>query len=310
MPQCLELSLYSQTPQPLIALSLLAPVASRPSATSSAFSKNQSPPVEKPDFRFNDIERHEAKYIIPARIVPAVRKFIQPFCGKDSYCTGDPPSYVVTTMQLDNTLGDLWRAKERKVINRVKLRIRTYGEACDGPVFLEIKRKINGVIAKSRASLPDRDVNLRDAIWGNNAWSFRNERETRSYLDFIRLSKTIDVRPTVFIRYRRESYVGLAEEYARVTLDSQMQYRPARGWAWPPAGSRWRSFDTTTGLNTAYSGYILELKSGDSQPTWMAELIERFNLVRSGFCKYAVAMRLESVLQGWTYSDASENCTY
>ncbi len=292
-------------------MSLLhAPVVSSPPALKTYPKQQASVPIEKPDFRFTDIERHEAKYIIPARLVPAVRAFIEPFCQPDSFCTGTPPSYIVTTMQLDNAMGDLWRAKERKAINRVKLRIRTYGEACDGPVFFEIKRKINGVIAKSRASAPVKNPDIREAVYGENSWHFRNERETRSFLDFVRISRNLDVKPTVLIRYRRESYVGIGPDYARVTLDSQMQYRPARGWQWPPSGSRWRSFDTATGLNTSYAGYILELKSGDTQPMWMAELITRFNLVRGGFCKYAVAMRLESVLQGWAYSDASENCTY
>ncbi|MDX2109843.1 MAG: polyphosphate polymerase domain-containing protein [Verrucomicrobiota bacterium] len=263
-----------------------------------------------PDFRFSDIERHEAKYIIPAHQVHQVRSFIKPFCQADAFCTGTPPSYLVTTLQLDNLMGDLWRAKERKSINRFKLRIRTYGEACDGPVFMEIKRKINGLISKSRASLPERVSDLREALSEERAWQFRNERETRAYLDFLRLTHTIGARPTIFIRYRRESYIGLSEDYARVTIDSELGYRPARGWRWPKSGSHWRSFDTTTGTNTPFSGYILELKSGDSQPLWMAELIQRFNLVRSGFCKYSTAMRLESVLQGWSYSDASENCTY
>lgn len=293
-------------------MSLLnATVESAPSPHDSHPKQQASIQIEKPDFRFTDIERHEAKYIVPARLVPAIRAFIEPFCEADSYCTGNPPSYIVTTMQLDNAMGDLWRAKERKAINRVKLRIRTYGEACDGPVFFEIKRKINGVIAKSRASAPVKNPDIREALYGSNSWSFRNERETRSFLDFVRISRNLDVKPTVFIRYTRESYVGLGSDYARVTLDSRMMYRPARGgWQWPPSGSRWRSFDTVTGLNTPYTGYVLELKSGDTQPAWMAELIKRFDLVRAGFCKYAVAMRLESLLQGWTYSDASENCTY
>jgi len=42
----------------------------------------------------------------------------------------------------------------------------------------------------------------------------------------------------------------------------------------------------------------------------MAEMVERFDLVSTGFCKYSKAMRLESLFQGSTYSEVSENCSY
>lgn len=243
-------------------------------------------------------------------MVPELRKFIRPFCRPDKNCCGDPPQYVVTTLQLDNLMGDLWRAKERKVINRFKLRIRTYGDQCQGPVFLELKRKIGQMVSKSRVSLPGPIHDLRTIFGDETRNSLGDVQSVNAYMDFVRLVNEIGARPRVYIRYHRESYASVSDVYGRVTLDSRLCYAPARQWVWPSPQIRWRSADTPTGLNRPYAGYILELKCGAQQPTWMADLVERFSLVQGGFCKYATAMRLESIFQGWQYSAASENCTY
>jgi len=44
-------------------------------------------------------------------------------------------------------------------------------------------------------------------------------------------------------------------------------------------------------------------------PTWMLELVRRFNLSNTGFCKYATAWRLETLFRGFMYGDGSENTT-
>ena len=57
---------------------------------------------------------------------------------------------------------------------------------------------------------------------------------------------------------------------------------------------------------------ILEsaMKAMKDSPKWMLELVERFNLTTTGFCKYATAWRLETIQRGFQYSDQSENTTY
>jgi hypothetical protein len=44
-------------------------------------------------------------------------------------------------------------------------------------------------------------------------------------------------------------------------------------------------------------------------PTWMLELVRRFNLSNTGFCKYATAWRLETLFRGFMYADGSEPVT-
>lgn len=249
----------------------------------------------KPDFDIR-LDRHEAKYVIPAAQVAEVRDFIAPFCEADPYGEGDPPSYRVTTLQLDDARGSLHRAKEEERLNRFKLRVRTYGRDGKAPVFLEVKRKLKGSISKSRAVIPA------------DAWSaelihriqlelpFRSQQEELAFLDFVRLVRELDAAPTVRIRYDRESYFGRFGPYARVTLDRALSYQPATTWDVLGAGA-WFPIDTPVVQNKGYgfSGVVLELKTLYDAPRWMLELVNCFGLVRLGHCKYSNAMWEETL---------------
>lgn len=252
-----------------------------------------------------EFERHEAKYLIHPSLVPKIREYIRPFTAPDDNATGDPPEYVVTTLQLDSPDLTLYRARDREALDRFKLRVRTYGTDGTCPIFLEVKRKLKGVIAKSRAILPaalwGRDVCLRP----DRVLPFRKPEEQNHYLEFVRLVRELHARPVVRIRYWRESYFGTNDSYARVTFDRRLCYQPAHTWSVPGEG-RWWSMDSVLAMNRPFSPVVLELKTLSDAPRWMVDLTREFDLVRVGFCKYSTAIRLESLFEGAQYSEASE----
>lgn len=240
------------------------------------------------------LERHEAKYIIHPRQIPEIREFIRPFCERDPHANGRWPEYTVTTLQLDTPWLSCLYMKEWEALNRFKLRVRTYAtDESDpsAPVFLEVKRKFKGVSTKSRAKIPYH-------VWASGEWlkprsrlTFRNEAETWGYLEFVRLVKELGVVPQVLIRYERESYLGRSDRYARLTVDRRLRYARVRTFELLPANARWWAMDTPKGMNRTFSGAILELKTYGDAPSWMIDLVERFDLARVGFCKYFTAMR-------------------
>jgi hypothetical protein len=269
----------------------------------------QAKPKSKQGEAQSELERHEAKYIVEPSLIPQIREFIRPFCIPDPNAEGDPPEYTIVTLQLDSPTLTLHRAKELETVNRFKLRCRTYGLEGTSPVFLEIKRKLKGIIVKSRTVIP------RD-LWGPQLFRtpppdipFRSRHQKLNFVEFRRLMGILDARPIMLIRYIRESYLGRHDNYARVTFDRRLCYCPAQGWALPPQGVRWRNMDSCTAQRRPYSGYILELKTYRDAPQWMVDMTERFDLVRVGFCKYSTAMRLESLYSGAQYADGAENCT-
>lgn len=221
-----------------------------------------------------ELERYEAKYIIHLSEVNAIRDYILPFVVPDPNATKTPPEYTVTTLQLDSEDKALYRAKEVEAQNRFKLRIRTYGTVKSGPVFMEIKRKIKGVIVKSRVQIASDQFT--EAICRNptRMMDFKSKAETINYLNFVRLVKEIGAEPVMLIRYDRESYLGKFDNYARVTFDRRMRYCTMSSWDLWPSKGRWWSMDTPTALNRPHSGVILELKTFSDTPWWMVERVQ------------------------------------
>ena len=160
--------------------------------------------------------------VVPKQ-VPEIRRFIRPFVYEDEHTVGDIPEYLVTTLQLDASNATLHFAKERKAITRFKLRIRTYGTGNECPYFLEIKRKINIMILKSRAVLQPKDYSKENILHPTSIIPFANEAENMNYLEFVRLVREIGARPFIYINYIRESYKGISERYARVTIDRRLR---------------------------------------------------------------------------------------
>jgi SPX domain protein involved in polyphosphate accumulation len=246
------------------------------------------------------LERYEAKYIVPPWYVPQIREFIRPFCIPDPHGQGTFPEYVITTLQLDSPSLSLYHAKEWEVVSRFKLRARTYGTDSKAPVFLEIKRKMRSCIYKSRACIPLESWKKNIINNPGSVSPFWSKSEELAYLDFIRLVKLIGAEPVTLIRYTREAYIGAIDHYARVTFDRNLAYQPTRSWDLTGEGKRWFSMDTGLVQNkmNRYSGIILELKTLNDTPQWMIDLVEEFNLVRTGNCKYTTAVGLESAFRG------------
>ncbi len=262
------------------------------------------------------IERFEQKFILHTRLIAPVREFLRPFCIPDPNGRGDIPEYIVTTLQLDTPMMDLALAKENKCFARFKLRIRTYGTDAPpkGPVFCEVKRKVGSVIIKSRAKMNRSLYHEKCITHPETAPMLKGPKDNAAFLEFCRISNAIHARPKMLIRYIRESYFGANDDYARVTFDRRVSYRPTREWILPGEEvadfKYWRPMDVEIAFRRNYAAYIFELKSMRDTPTWMLECIERFNLTNTGFCKYATAWRLETLYRSFSYTLEGANVTY
>ncbi len=238
------------------------------------------------------VTRYEAKYIIPQERVPQIRAFIRPFCRPDPYTHGDPPTYTITTLQLDDPYYSLHNAKEFETVNRFKLRVRTYGEVGSAPMFTEIKAKLEETIVKTRAAVPFGQWS-KELIFGVRVPSFfKNERQELDFLQFKRLVWELGAEPKALVRYVRESYVGTVDRYARVTFDRRLQYQMTDSWTDFGRSGIWRGMDSAEaqGFGLPYSGVILEVKALSYTPVWVMDLVERFQLHKKGNCKYSTAV--------------------
>lgn len=244
--------------------------------------------------------RHEMKFLIPFQSVAAVRDYASSFCIPDPMSKGNPPSYKVTTLQLDSPDLSLHFAKDRELKNRFKLRVRSYGDANgDCPAFIEIKRKFDNIVSKSRVKLSRKtyveDLALSLTQGKSPKLSCESDRDT--FLEFMRLCRAIDAGPVLRIRYDRECWVGLKDSSVRITFDRNLEYQSASDFNIFNERAPWLKAETSKKVEGT-SPIILELKSGLQIPDWVIGMIRYFRLTRTGFCKYSEAVNLESSFKG------------
>ncbi len=246
-----------------------------------------------------ELDRFEAKYIIPRQLVEPIKEFIRPYCRMDKHCAAAGGSYTINTLQMDNDAMSLHRAKEWEASHRFKLRVRTYGNPPgEAPVFLEIKRKYFERVIKSRACIPFAEWKPRVLKKQPKELNLKSVKEREAFREFVRLSDEIDAKPLVYVRYSREAFTGIYEQYARITFDSQLCYQPVQDMYDWGANGRFISMDSGLVRNQRESSLVLEIKCTEQVPLWMVELVQEFDLIRCGNCKYSTAIWMENVLTG------------
>ncbi|MCF7848359.1 MAG: polyphosphate polymerase domain-containing protein [Kiritimatiellales bacterium] len=246
-----------------------------------------------------ELDRFEAKYIIPRRLVGPIKDFIRPYCTMDKHCAVSGGHYYINTLQLDSPSLSLHYAKEWEAAHRFKLRVRTYGKPPGkAPVFLEIKRKYFERVIKSRACIPFGE--WRSGILERHVdeLDLKSVKEREAFREFVRLTNEIGAGPLVYIRYCREAFTGIFDHYARITFDSQLCYQPVFDMYNWGAGGRFISMDSGLVRGRRESSLVLEIKCTEQVPTWMVELVQEFDLVRCGNCKYSTAIWMENMLTG------------
>ena len=248
------------------------------------------------------LTRYESKYIIPREFVPKIREFIKPFCIADSHAKKSfPPEYSITTLQLDTPDYSFHYAKEWEAVNRFKLRIRTYGEIESAPIFTEVKAKLENTIIKNRVAIPFSEWS-KDTLFGMQLpQCLKTDKQVHDFLQFKRLVWETHAKPMALVRYTRESYVGIIDSYARVTMDHRLKYQMSDSWTDFGRSGTWRAMDSSEaqGFGLPYSGVVLELKTLAHVPTWIQDMVERFELKKSGNCKYSTAIWREGSFRGY-----------
>lgn len=227
--------------------------------------------------------RFELKYVIDEQRAHAVRQFISSYLEPDEHALGNPGcSYPVYSLYMDAPTLVLYRQTIQGLKNRFKLRIRFYDDEAASPAFLEIKRRLSGVICKERAALRREGVEI--LLSGGRpdpsclVRSNGNRNAEGALERFCSLCEQLGAVGVTYVGYLREAYVQPNSDNLRVTFDRQLHGREfdlREGLAVP-----------TRGVSPHVDGVILELKFVDRFPSWMREMVWALNLDRISMAKY------------------------
>jgi len=235
------------------------------------------------------IERREFKYLLPTEAVAGVRDAIRPFCELDRHAVHAPEHrYVIESLYFDTPDYALFHANEVELKDRIKLRVRHYPGADTGKVFFEVKRRYHDVILKTRGTVPNAHWQrlLTDPFFPRDLLGDQPGVER-----FVALAHTHHARPTSLVRYHREAWASVVDDYARVTFDTRIQAQPTECLGFDHDPRAWRALDDAENFGNHTSQVVLELKFTTHAPSWMMHLIQRLNLWRRAFSKYGSAIR-------------------
>jgi hypothetical protein len=229
------------------------------------------------------LQRFELKYLISEEKALAVRDYLTSQINSlevDEFGAELPDfSYPVHSLYLDSPDMRLYQETINGNKNRYKLRLRYYEDRPDAPVFFEIKRRLNNIIAKQRGGVKRAAVPLLlagqlpepDHLLSKDAKYFVAVQR------FCELMSGIRATPRVHILYLREAYLGRHDNSVRVTMDREVQaeLEPTMRLATHPVNPI-----------KLFRPVILELKFTNRFPNWFNELVRIFGVMQCGAAKY------------------------
>lgn len=235
--------------------------------------------------------RYEFKYVIDESTARKVREFVGSQLEPDNATVGrEGIGYPVHSLYLDSPDLRTCRAVIQGERNRFKLRVRFYGDT--GPIFFEIKRRLNLVILKERAAVKRTAAQVILDGAGPDAKFLKAPEDPSQFealYNFCTLRDRIQAEPAAYTSYMREGYERRGNNAVRVTFDRLLRAGPYQG--------RLSAADVERWTKPEMGGVVLELKFTDRFPEWMHTLVECFNLTRRGFAKY---VKCASIIHGFT----------
>ena len=225
--------------------------------------------------------RHELKYFINEGDALALSRKLGGALRRDAH--GDANNeYFVRSLYFDDAYDSAYLDKLAGVPHRDKYRIRIYN-CSDKAIFLERKRKVGDLIAKSSARISPRLC--RRLIDGNPRGL--EQLEDPLLRDLFVEMRTRLLRPKVIVDYAREAYCHPAGN-ARVTLDKRLRTGYMARDLFDP------DLVTFPPLNDSLT--ILEVKFDGFLPAHITQLLSDTPAERLAISKYTICRRYEPIV--------------
>ena len=164
-------------------------------------------------------------------------------------------------------------------VYKEKLRLRSYNVPdADGEVFIELKKKFDGMVYKRRIPMRAADA---AAYLAGQAPPPERSQMTRELDWFLRCNR---VEPKVYIACDRTAWMVRDEEELRITFDENLRWRTeeldfTRGSAGEPL--------------LAPGEVLMEIKIPGTTPLWLSRLLSDQAIFPQGFSKYGSCYKNE-----------------
>lgn len=220
-------------------------------------------------------KRYEKKFVITAEQKQCLMARLMPYMEYDAYCVGDK-DYTVFNVYFDTEHNDVVRRSNQKPYYKEKLRLRSYtiNPQAETTVFLEIKKKVGGIVNKRRIVLPYADAMrlIKDGVPPK-----MDGIQAQILSEILYYIKVHPIGSAMFLRYDRTALFGKDDHNLRITFDANL-----------------KAHTTTTLLDTPNDGdwilppdrRIMEIKVPGAFPLWLAALLSEEKIYSGSFSKF------------------------
>lgn len=215
-------------------------------------------------------QRKETKYILSTEQFPQFLAELKKHMSVDEY-----GEHTIMSLYFDTDDYKFIQHSMDKPRYKEKFRIRSYGvPQMNDLIFLEIKKKVNGVVYKRRVPMPYQEYLIwqTSGVFPEKVDSIQISEEIKWLFD-----RNADLNARVLIAYDRLS-LFMEESEFRVTFDQNIRFRTedlqlAKGHYGKPV--------------VCDLGVLMEVKAVGAYPLWFVELLNRYAVRKSSFSKYA-----------------------
>lgn len=216
-------------------------------------------------------KRYEIKYLLNGKQKEKVLRAMEPYMEPDAYGRS-----TIRNIYYDTDNYRLVRKSLEKPVYKEKLRVRSYrAVGPDDRVFVELKKKYDGVVYKRRISVAEQAAfqYLTGRITAPEPSQITEEIDY-----FLRFYETLA--PKVFLSYEREAFYTKEPGEFRVTFDENILWR-----------------ETDLSLEKGIYGApilkpgqtLMEIKTPGAIPLWMVKVLSEESIRQTSFSKYGNA---------------------
>ena len=227
-------------------------------------------------------QRREVKFLLTQEQFEGLLPIVHEHMNPDAYCV-DGKEYGIYNIYYDTPDNFLIRQSIEKPYYKEKLRLRSYYSPAeqDSSVFLEVKKKIGGIVTKRRVAMTLAEAEEYILSRTKPHYERYIDRQVIKELDVF-LDFYDSIQPRQYISYQRAAFFGKDDPEFRLTFDRQITAR---------------RYDLTLAKGSYGTQLILpdqrlmEIKVPGSLPLWMSQALSELGIRKASFSKYGTAYK-------------------
>ncbi|WP_379156430.1 polyphosphate polymerase domain-containing protein [Paenibacillus sp. sgz5001063] len=219
--------------------------------------------------------RYENKYLLDHAAYLRLYHDLLEYMEPDDY-NKQHEFYSITNLYFDTAHDTLIRSSLAKPKYKEKLRLRAYGTPNqDTRVYLEIKKKVFGLVNKRRTSLKLQEAY--DFVATGVEPEYKDYMNKQVIEEIKYMLTRYDLMPKVYLSYDRKALFCKNNRDLRITFDT---------------GIRSRRYDLKLEHGThgeflmPQGQWLMEVKAEKTIPVWLANLLSEHQMYRTSFSKY------------------------